>query len=74
MKNHFIVIEVEENSKYYSYMIKATKNHNLIKLLDISNIITATIYPTKKEAMYQTEELRRKYIRNNEYMFQDPMF
>lgn len=50
MKYFYIAVTVEENKKYYSYVIKTNENTNLLTTLKIKNIICAALCPSKKEA------------------------
>ena len=49
-KNSYIVVTVEENGKYYAYMIKHNNSKNLLYIASIKGILHANICDTKKEA------------------------
>jgi hypothetical protein len=73
-KNFYIVIEIEEDKKLYSHIVKATKNDNLLSKLKINGIKTATICETKKQAEAITKFLNKTYQINNVYMFDEIKF
>jgi hypothetical protein len=50
MKYYYIAVTIEENKKYYSYVIKVNTQENLLSKLKIKNIVTATITQTKQKA------------------------
>ena len=50
MKNKYIAIQVNENHKYFAYVLKVTTADNLISALKIKGIISANICSTRKEA------------------------
>ena len=69
MKNHYLLITIMENDKYYSYVLKVPENNNLISALKIKNIIAATIYPTKRQASNDAIFNNNIYKKNGVFMF-----
>lgn len=50
MTNKYIAVQVNENHKYFAYVLKVTTADNLIARLNIKGIISANICSTRKEA------------------------
>ena len=50
MKYFYIAVTIQENGKYYSYVVKANNQENLLSKLKIKNIVTATIAATEQQA------------------------
>lgn len=73
-KNSYIVVTVEENGKYYAYMIKHHNSNNLLSVLNIKGILHANICDTKKEAERIVEQWNESYKQNGTYMFDTPKF
>jgi hypothetical protein len=71
MKNFYIAVTVEENGKYYSYIVKVAPSDNLLTKLAIKGIKTANIYPTRKKAIEIVKEWRTQYRANGVYMFDE---
>ena len=69
MKNFYIVVTIEENGKYYPYMIKTNSSNNLLSTLKIPDIINATLFETKKRAAETVETWRTAYKANGTYLF-----
>lgn len=74
MKNFYIAVTVEENEKYYSYVIKVSESDNLLCKLKIPNIVNATIFPTKKKAAEVVTLWNDSYKTNGTYYFDEPLF
>ena len=73
-KNSYLAVTVEENGKYYAYMIKHHNSNNLLNILDIKGILHANICETKKEAERIVENWNESYKQNGTYMFDTPNF
>ena len=71
MKYFYIVVQVEENGKYYAYAIKVSESDNLLSKLKIKNIVTANIFRTKKRAEEIVEAWNQMYKENGNYMFDE---
>lgn len=69
MKNSYIAISVEENNKYYAYILKVSNSENLIEKLKIKGILHANICKNKKEAENIVAVWNDAYKANNTYMF-----
>ncbi len=69
MKNFYIAITIEENQKYYSYVIKANDQENLLSKLKVKNIVTATLTATKQKAENLVNFCNILHKRNNQYLF-----
>lgn len=72
MKYFYIAVTVEENKKYYSYVIKVNTQENLLSKLKIKGIVTATITPTKTKAESLVNLWNIIAKRNNQYLFDEP--
>jgi hypothetical protein len=71
MKYFYIAITIQENEKYYSYVIKVNSQENILPKLEIKNIVTATITATKKEAENLVNLWNIISKRNNQYLFDE---
>ena len=71
MKNIYIAVTIEENGKYYAYMIKTTSSDNILAKLEIKGILHANIFITKKEASATVEYWNLMYKRNKKYLFDE---
>lgn len=72
MKYFYIAVTVEENKKYYSYVIKVNTQENLLSKLKIKNIVTATITTTKQQAENLVNLWNIIAKNNNQYLFNEP--
>ena len=72
MKKIYIVIQIEENKKYYSYGIKGNTQENPVSKLKIKNIVTATITTTKQKAENLVNLWNIIAKSNNQYLFNEP--
>ena len=73
-KNSYLAVTVEENGKYYAYMIKHHNSNNLLSVLKIKGILHANICDTKKEATKIVQEWNEGYKQNGTYMFDTLIF
>lgn len=65
----------EYSPGYYSYIIKCTQSENIKCTLEkIGGLISANIYPTKKQAADTVARWNSAYKANNEYLFDSPAF
>ena len=71
MKRFYIAVTVEENEKYYSYVLPVNSTDNLLSKLTIKNIITANIFETKKRAKEIAQYWNACYKINGTYLFGD---
>lgn len=71
MKYFYIAITIQENEKYFSYVIKVNSKENILPKLEIKNIVTATITATKKEAENLVNLWNIIAKRNNQYLFNE---
>ena len=69
MKYFYIAVTIEENKKYYSYVIKANNQENLLSKLKIKNIVTATITTTKQQAENLVNLWNTISKGSNQYLF-----
>lgn len=72
--NHYIVVSIEENGKYYSYVLKVSKSTNLLGALDIKGIKVAHLCKTKKEGEHLAKYWNECYKANGTYLFDEPQF
>jgi hypothetical protein len=71
MKYFYIAVTIEENKKYYSYVIKANNQENLLPKLKIKNIVNATLTATKQRAENLVNLWNAMYKTNNQYLFNE---
>lgn len=74
MKSFYIVVTVEENKKYYSYVIIVYESENLVRKLNIPNITHANLFHSKKRAKEVAQSWNDSYKANGTYMFDNPKF
>ncbi len=74
MKNFYIAVEIEENNKYYAYVLKVSSCDNLLSKLTIKNIKFANLQGTKKSAEYIVNDWNARHKANNRYLFDNPSF
>lgn len=74
MKKYYIAVTVQENEKYYSYVLTVPESDNLISKLRIKNIYNAMICSTKKSAAEIVKAWNDTYKYNGSYMFDNPAF
>lgn len=72
MKNFYIAVQIQENGRYYAYMIRCTDSDNLLSKLKIRGIVAANIMPTKKAARATVTAWNDSFRNTGVYMF-DPM-
>lgn len=72
MKYYYIAATIEENGKYYNYVIKVNTQENLLSKLKIKGIVTATITPTKQKAESLVNLWNIIAKSNNQYLFNEP--
>lgn len=71
MKYFYIVVTIQKNEKYYSYVLKLCQSVNILSRLNIPGMISANIFPTKKEAAATVERWNATYKANNNYLFDE---
>ena len=67
--NFYIAVQIQENGKFYAYMIRCTPSDNLLSKLKIRGIIAANIMPTKKAARATVAAWNDSFKSNGTYMF-----
>lgn len=72
--NHYIVISIEENKKYYSYVIKVSSSTNIVNTLNIKGIIHANLLGSKKECERIATYWNSLYKANGTYLYDKPSF
>ena len=70
MKYFYFAVTVEENGKYYSYVVKISSSDNVLSRLKMKGILQANIYPTKKQAAEVVERWNAIHKINNQYLFE----
>lgn len=70
MKNFYFAVTIEENGKYYSYVVKISSSDNALSRLKMKGILQANIYPTKKQAAETVERWNAVYKANKQYLFE----
>ena len=71
MKYFYIAITIQENEKYYSYVIKVNSRENILPKLEIKNIVTATVTATKKRGRKPCKLMEYNRKKNNQYLFNE---
>ena len=74
MKYFYIAVTIEENGKYYAYIVKISPSDNVLSKLKIKGVIYANICPTKKQAIETVELWNACYKANGTYLFDNPSF
>ena len=74
MNRFYIAVTIEENKKFYSYVLSVTDADNLICKLEIKNIVAANICKTKKYAKELVNYWNACYKANKTFLFNDPIF
>lgn len=75
MKKYFyFAVQVEENGKYYAFVVKVSPSDNILSRLRIKNIITANICPSRKQAAALVEFWNEEHKQNRRYLFDTPIF
>ena len=74
MKYFHFAVTVEENGKFYAYLVKISPSDNVLSKLKIKGILHANIYPTKKQAATTVEQWNAVYKANGTYLFNHPGF
>lgn len=65
----YLVVTICENEKYYSYVIKHNNNNNLLKTLNIKNLLHVNAFNSMKQAKETCERWNAAYKFNNQYLF-----
>lgn len=68
-KRSYIAVTIEENGRFYSYVIKTGNQNNLLAVLHIAGIVTANICDTFKAAKEIVTAWNENYKANGTYMF-----
>jgi hypothetical protein len=72
-KNIYIAVQMEDDGKFYAYVVKTTDNVNLLSVTTINNVISANIL--NKEKAYKVVEMwNEQFKQNGIYMFSSPSF
>lgn len=74
MKKRYIAVTIEENRKYYSYVLPVYESDNLLSKLKIKNISTATMCSTKKHAAELVTLWNEIYKQEKRFLFDTPLF
>ena len=70
----YAAVTVEENGKYYSYVIKICESDNALCKLSVRGLIHANIFKTKKRACEAADYWNKCYKTNGTYLFDTPEF
>lgn len=74
MKNFYYVATIQENEKYYSYVLPVKENNNLLSIFKIKNVIDITPYATKKHAQYIAKFYNIQFKIDDCYLFEGGPF
>lgn len=74
MKYFYFAVTIEENGKYYSYVVKVSPSDNVLCKLNIKGILYANACHTKKQAAATVEYWNRQHKNNGKYLFDNPAF
>jgi hypothetical protein len=69
MKNFYIAVQIQENEKYYAYIVSCTDSDNLLSKLKIRGIVSANICQTKKAARAIVEAWNEAFRYTGIYLF-----
>lgn len=69
MKKYYIAVTIEENGKFYSYVLPVPENNDLLSALKIKNIYNAMICSTKKHAAETVAIWNESYKQHKEFLF-----
>lgn len=69
MKKIYIAVTVQENMRFYSYVITATQSDNIAEKLKIKGLISANVFPTKRHASEVAALWNAQYKANGTYLF-----
>ena len=72
--NHYIVVSIEENKKYYSYVLKVSSSTNIVSALNIKGIMHANLFGSKKECERIATYWNMCYKTNGTYLYDNPSF
>lgn len=73
-KAAFIAVTIEENRKYYSYVVRVTDATNIIDALEIKGVVYGNLFFTKKDAVATVNYWNRMHKQNGKYLFDNPSF
>ena len=71
MKYKYFVVSIKENNKLYAYVIKTSKNDNILYKINVKNVQFVLLADTKKEAYQIASSWNDSYKKNNNYLFDD---
>lgn len=75
MKHTYFAVAIEENDKYYAYVVKCAEGDNVLcSLNSIKGIVHANVCTTKKRAVELVNAWRTQYKANGSYLFNEPRF
>lgn len=74
MKKIYIVIQVEENQKYYAFTQTIRTGENLRPFIERYQANIFHLCESKKQAEEITTKWNAAYKANNQYLFDDPSF
>ena len=74
MKYFHFAVTVQENGKYYSYVLKISPADNVIARLNVPGIIQANACESKKRAEALAEHWNACHRANGRYIFDTPAF
>lgn len=74
MKKFYFAVTIEENKKYYSFVMTIRENENTAERLKHPNIIIAQLCSTKKAAASVVNHWNACHKANNEFLFDDTIF
>ena len=71
MKNFYAVAQVNQNGKYYAYMLKLSESDNLASKLKIKNLYAVNLFETKKKAETMVKIYNHQFKANGENLFDE---
>lgn len=71
MKNLWAVATVEENGKFYSWAVQFTSSDNLLKKVNLENLVSINVYTTKAKAFEIVAIWNTGYKTENKYLFDE---
>jgi hypothetical protein len=62
---------IAEDGRFYAYAIHVMEYTNLVSKLNIPNIVSANVFPTKKSAFAYVDYWNESFKKRGSYMFDE---
>lgn len=74
MSYTYFAVAIEENDKYYAYLVKCAESDNVCSKLKIKGLTHTNVFKTKKKAAEAVTAWNEQYKANGSYLFDKPAF